>query len=81
MARQIRRALPAGCLIGIKYSAFLLLVVAHSQTLSAKPGQARSDISQKPLELAYRVRIKTPTTHLAQIEIDARNVSTPALDS
>lgn len=80
MTRRLRRVLPAGCLIGIKYSAFLLLVVAYSQSLSAKPGQARSDTSQKPLELAYRVRIERPTTHLAEIEIDARNVSTPTLD-
>ncbi|HXJ92477.1 MAG TPA: PDZ domain-containing protein [Terriglobia bacterium] len=30
--------------------------------------------------MAYRVRIQRPTTHLAEIEIDARNVSTPTLD-
>jgi predicted metalloprotease with PDZ domain len=68
------------CLCVIEYSACIWLVVACSQTLSAKPAQARPDTPQKPLELGYRVRIERPATHLAEIEIDARNVSTPTLD-
>jgi predicted metalloprotease with PDZ domain len=51
-----------------------LLVVARAQTLFARPAQA------KPLELAYRVRIERPATHLVEIEIDVRNVGTSTLD-
>ncbi len=33
-----------------------------------------------PLELSYHLRLMRPTTHLVEIEIEARNVTTPTLD-
>src|ERR1051326_3104530 len=51
-----------------------------ARLLARAKGSAPEDASYAPLQLHYAIRIARPTTHLAEIEIDARGVSAPALD-
>jgi predicted metalloprotease with PDZ domain len=64
----------------IKCFTCLVLVTAAAHTLPARPAQAGPDTDQTPLVLEYHLRIPRPTTHLAEVEIDAHNARTPTLD-
>jgi predicted metalloprotease with PDZ domain len=57
------------------------LTVAPANSLSAKAASGRADAGNvEHLELTYHFRISRPASHVAEIEIGARNFRTPELD-
>src|SRR5215469_2676517 len=65
------------------HSGVLVLLAVRVGAVWATPTQTRPDTAhagETPLQLEYRLRVTRPTTHLAEVEIDARSVSTPTLD-
>jgi predicted metalloprotease with PDZ domain len=62
-----------------------LALLACLATLSFGPAvkaavRAEQAVTEAPLQLEYHLRIARPSTHLAEVEIDARGVHAPTLD-
>jgi predicted metalloprotease with PDZ domain len=71
----VRRQTVAG---GLALLAFLVaLTCGRAAGAAARAGQSGREA---PLQLEYDLRIARPSTHLVEVEIDARGVRAPALD-
>jgi predicted metalloprotease with PDZ domain len=66
------------------FLALLIFLPAYGLIAAPLPAQATGSTtataSTAPLQLQYAIRITRPTTHLAEVEIEARGVSAPTLD-
>ncbi len=59
----------------------LWLALAAALAIAAQANAAaQATRAQSTLQLSYQLRIEQPSEHLAEVEIDARGVSSPALD-
>lgn len=60
----------------------LMIIVAGAQiaSLGAQTNPAEAAERNATIQLQYRLRIARPTSHLADIEIEARGVTVPALE-
>ena len=78
-ARQRKSRLRRCC--NLFLLAFLISPSTHDLIAAPPPAQATgAAASNAPLQLQYAVRITHPTTHLAEVEIDARAVTASTLD-
>jgi len=79
-ARRARRWISAcaACLFAL-WLACASLSPSEAQAAPAAAPQGATEVAA-PLQLNYRLRLPRPSTHLAEIEIDAGKVSAAALD-
>src|SRR5215469_15254967 len=74
----------------IRYRRFHLICTGMLMLLAIRARAAQSSVKQaladttesgeRPLQLEYHLQITRPTMHLANVEIDTRNASSPTLD-